>query len=848
MKAFAQVAIPHRDVVEGKLTMDIFAADLWQVVTGKAPADYKDPDLFFKKTYMTKGLQNIIEVAEKRLSGNIGDSVIQLQTPFGGGKTHALIALYHKAKEWNAKVAVFDGTAFNPAEVRPWEEIERQLTGKIEITKGEISPGKEKIVDLISSSSPVLILMDEILEYATKAAGVRVGDSNLASQLLAFIQELSGAVSTVPNALLVITLPASILEHYDETAERMFQQLQKITGRMEKIYTPVEDEEIEHVIRARLFQHIDLTEAKKVVDEFVSYARKEGLLKEDEEGLFRERFIKSYPFKPDVIDILYKRWGSFPTFQRTRGVLRLLSLVVHDLLEEKIPFIRLGDFNLNNNEIRRELVKHIGQEWDSIIAQDITSPDSGAKKVDESLLSYKPYRLGTVVSTTIFMTSFSGRGERGSSIRELKLSSIVPEIPSSVIDTVINELKEKLFYLSDEGLYFTNQPNLNRIVVSKEENIQPEEIEERIEEIVKNSISKSGPLKTYLFPKFSKDIPDTPELKLVILDKEVPGAEFVEKNGESPRVYRNTLIFLCVDEYQREPFRSFIRKYLALEHVSKDKQLKLTEKQREELRNKLRAMEDRIYEELRRYLRKIFLPQKQGFERIDMGLPTLGERYLDSEVYSFLTNQGKVLKKLSPQVIKEKYLQDKDYLEIKKLFSAFLKTPGELRPESPEVVRDSVSEGVARGIFRFGYLKNGEVECISPEETPVVSFEDGEVIVNPELCKETEGVEKRGEERSSSLQQPTEGSYTTAVVSKQPSAPSGLTRYEKLILTLRVPHGQMITLTRITNFLKGKFDNLSIVVTLNAEGGEGISEEEYKDKILEAINQSGIDVEEENLS
>ena len=129
MKAFTQIAIPHSDILEGRLTMDVFAADIWQVVNGKAPVDYRDRDLFFRKTYPTKGLKNIIEVAKARLEGRSGDSVIQLQTPFGGGKTHTLIALYHKAKEWNAKVVVFDGTALSPGEVKPWEELERQLTG-----------------------------------------------------------------------------------------------------------------------------------------------------------------------------------------------------------------------------------------------------------------------------------------------------------------------------------------------------------------------------------------------------------------------------------------------------------------------------------------------------------------------------------------------------------------------------------------------------------------------------------------------------------------------------------------------------------------------------------------------
>lgn len=252
MKAFSQIAIPHSDILQGRLTMDIFAADIWQVVTGKAPADYLDRDLFFSKTFATKGLKNLIEVAKLRIEGKGGDSVIQLQTPFGGGKTHALIALYHQAKQWAAKTCVFDGTALNPKEAKPWEELEKQLTGKISITKGDISPGKEKLIEILAKNQPALILMDEILEYATKAAGIKVGDSNLAAQTLAFMQELSGAASTLDKTLLVITLPSSLIEHYDESAEKLYSALQKITGRTEKIYTPVEEDEIEHVIRKKI--------------------------------------------------------------------------------------------------------------------------------------------------------------------------------------------------------------------------------------------------------------------------------------------------------------------------------------------------------------------------------------------------------------------------------------------------------------------------------------------------------------------------------------------------------------------------------------------------------------------
>ena len=380
MKLFHTIAIPHKDILEGRLTMDVFAADLWEVYQNRGTEEYRDTDTFFKKTYVTQGLQNLLNIVEKRVTGKGGDPVIQIQTPFGGGKTHAMIAIHHKATEWNVKKVVVVGTAMSPQETL-WGLIEKQLTGRIIEFSGQISPGKESIRKLLFDNQPVIILMDEVLEYVTKAAGVRVEASNLAAQTIAFMQELTEAVSALEKTCLVVTLPSSIIEHYDEGAEKLYQQLQKVAGRVEKIYTPVEESEITWIIRRRLFSDLNEQAAKKLVNAFVSYAEKEGILPA---GLlsteYRDRFISSYPFMPEVIDVLYHRWGSYPTFQRTRGVLRLLSLIIHALKETNKPYISLADFDLANQEIRQELLKHIGAEYNGIISADITHGESGAKK------------------------------------------------------------------------------------------------------------------------------------------------------------------------------------------------------------------------------------------------------------------------------------------------------------------------------------------------------------------------------------------------------------------------------------------------------------------------------------
>lgn len=199
--------------------------------------------------------------------------------------------------------------------------------------------------------------------------------------------------------------------------------------------------------------------------------------------------------------MLYHRWGSFPTFQRTRGLLRLLSLVVHSLKETNKPYISLADFDLANQEIRQELLKHIGAEFNSVIAADITDMEAGSKKVDVSLgRAYQGLSLGSRTATTVFLNSFSGGHEIGATPGEIKRCATTTENPASVVAEAAEQLKGKLFYLQNMGekYFFSNQPNINRILLTKMENIKGEEPIDMEQELLRDSI-KGGKLKIFIW-------------------------------------------------------------------------------------------------------------------------------------------------------------------------------------------------------------------------------------------------------------------------------------------------------------------------------------------------------------
>jgi hypothetical protein len=747
-----------------------------------------------------------------------------------------LIALYHKAKEWGAKVVVIDGTTFDAKEVRLWEELERQLTGKIERTKGDISCGKEKLIEILSQNEPVLILMDEILAYCVKASGISLGNSTLLDQTLVFFHELTQAVASSGKSMLVVTLPSSTMEHYGEKGEEIFQKISDIFERTQEIFTPIDEEEISSVIRKRLFQWVDEDKTKMIVNEYVDYLERENLFsrREDLEN-YRKKFLNSYPFKPEVIDILYTRWGSYPTFQRTRGVLRLLSQVIYDLKNEKIPFIGLGDFNLKNDGIRRELLTHIGPEYDSVIANDITLETSGAKKVDGEMgASYKPYHLGTKVATCIFMTSFSGKTDstfKGINIRDLKIYTSLPDFQSSVIDDVVNRLKEKLFYLSDDGLYFTNKPNLNRLVLTVKENITSREIEEEERKVIERSISKDKNIPIYIFPQFPRDIPDNKNIKIIISKDadENKFKEFIEKVGETPRVYRNTIIFLY-PEGSNNVFYDHIKTKLAYEKILKDKSLKLDEKRMEEVKRKYEDLNNKEYEELRRYYRKLYLPDGKIY---DLGSVPIGKNTLDKEIIDFLKAKNILLEKLTPKYIEDRYLKEGE-VPTKNLLESFYNTPGNPILLNEDVLKNAIKEGVEKEMF---YVKREEEKYDTP------TFEEDEVITKVKPEEEPKG----GGEGP----QPTPG---TDKVSEGPSGTPGsgviteipVKKHKKVRLSFNIrSKGNLSDVLKLLNNLGKYFENINIYIDVKVENGE-IKADEYE-KIKEGLAQVNADLIEEQI-
>jgi len=854
-----QVTTPHKDIREGRMSEAIFAADLGDVVYGKAPLEYKDAGIFFQKTYLTRGLKNLLENVLSRLSVGKGDPVIQLQTPFGGGKTHALLALYHAVKNRekveyldiiaklpkpeNAKVVVFAGTHADPIKGKtPWGEIAYQLGVYKKVKEHDEkrrSPGRE-ILDEILGDGPVLILMDELVEYMVKA-------KDFADQISAFSQEITETVKSKDNCCLICTLPSSA--PYGEAGERALSELQRIYGRIEAVYTPVEGVEIYEIIRKRLFDDFgDEKVRKKVSQTYFDLYQKLGtdVPSEVKEIEYREKIEHAYPFHPELIDVLYERWGSYPTFQRTRGVLRLLAQVVADQYKRKVasPLIQSSLVNLGNQAIRREFIKHIGNEYDSVISADIAGKDAKAPKMDKEMGSeYEKYGIASGIATSVFLYSFSGAEKKGITLPRIRVALLREGIPHTIVGDAIGKLEERLWYFhSEKKQYsFKDQPNLNRVIVDKEETISDEKVQEELRAITHKNAGKA--LEVYLWPEGSADIPDNRNLKLAILEpeflydsekgKKLVG-EFFEKAGTGFRVYKNTLFILAMDNTQYVTLSKSLKRFLALSDIQSDKSLlkTLTKESLDELKRKLKEVEKETPFRILTAYRHLALLETNGLSWKDLGIPTIGMSISISErVKQYLKDQERILSRLTPKYIIDKtFTEDENGKALHNIYELFLKTPGMPIPEDMNVLLTAVKEGVRGGLIG---VREGSKAYYNQDISPTIDS----VILRGEMAKKIKEAEKIGEEKKEEKTK-----WKEKGEKKEEKKEEGIIK--RVILRAKIPWDKLsYMITGVIRPLKDKGGKIEITIEVKAETDENFDRTTLDTRVRETLKQIGAEIE-----
>ncbi|UCG02108.1 MAG: ATP-binding protein [Candidatus Heimdallarchaeota archaeon] len=770
MKPWYEIVHPHSMILSGHIRENFFLADLGNIIQESAPSDYLNPRKFFQQTLLTRGLLNIFTTIQTKLCRGEGSGIIKLQTPFGGGKTHTLISIYHYAisgvevhnylpknlSPFKAEIVTIVGTNLNPVEGRHednifihtiWGDMAFQLAGvdgykEFEANDIErISPGKEKLTKFLKQHQPFLLLFDEMAEYVAKARGISVNESNLGIQTLIFLQELTEAIASLPRGLLVITLPVHGYEDFSESKLDIINRINRILGRVESSETPIEREDLYKLITKRLIRKVLIQEARDdVISEYVRlYQNKRSELPERiQNPVFYNKMKDSYPFHPELIDLLYDRWRSLPSFQGTRAILKILTRTLIHLYasKEKVNLILPSDINLNESNLKNDFLKHIDVKFASILNSDVLGFDSNATFLDKKYPNWNNFALG--ISQTIFLYSFAQEEiPRGLNLSELKLNLIRPGTTVSLLSEVLHRLHSTLSYLHfrDGRNFFSHESNLNHKIQDLKELFQ-DQFEEELRREIKKHVGKK--LTTIIWPSCSNEIPDDQRLKIVLVHPSVKKntlEDWLEKKGTSFRQNKNTIFFVLPHISHLTVLQDLIQTKLALIELHKkvkDEDL--------ELRLEIKQRHERINETLAYHIRKTYSILYDGQRTISFSLPSVEYEPLTKWFHRELTARELIVTKLHYRKLKELFLSSNHCISTYQILEQFFVDLNLFKIESVEIIKQAICWGVKEGAFGRALLQGEGIQTssffFSVEIPPTqIMFTSNEFLINREIAR-----------------------------------------------------------------------------------------------------------------
>ena len=674
LRPWREIVTPHQDVASGQYQQAEFAADLHQVWRGEATTEYGDPAEFFRRTFITDGLRNLLLTATRRLRGEGGDPVIELQTNFGGGKTHSLIALYHLASGRppselagveemlaeaslegppKAKVAVLVGQKIAPGTVHSkedgtetrtlWGELAWQLGGAdayalvADADRTGTNPGSA-LIELLRAHAPCLILIDEWVAYARQLYGADRLPAGSFDTQFTFAQALTDAAREVKDAMLVVAIPASDIEVGGEGGRQALTRLLNVVGRMETSWKPATADEGFEIVRRRLFESVPPElerERDAVVHRFgeLYRAQKADFPSESGEGEYERRLQASYPIHPELFDRLYGEWSTLERFQRTRGVLRLMASVIYELWrrEDRSLLIMPGTLPIEASAVVAELTNYLEEAWTPVIATDVDGENALPLRIDNASPTFGRYSAARRVARTVLMGSapIQEAANRGLDDRRIKLGCVQPGEAPATFGDALRRLANEALYLSTDGqrYWYSLQQTVTRLASDRAGVVRTDDVDEEIRlRLIQASRERGEFRAVHSAPNAPSDVPDEPEARLVILPpefshssktEESPAREFaaqvLEERAGGPRVNRNLIIFLASDAARIEELRDAVRNLLAWQSIKRDEEsLNLDSVQRSQVETRTREWDEAVTQRIGEAYQWLLVPSGEA--------------------------------------------------------------------------------------------------------------------------------------------------------------------------------------------------------------------------------------------
>ena len=786
LKPWREIIDPHEDVRSGRFNQAEFVADLFEVAAGRGEEEYGDPRAFFARTYLTEGLEDLLRSAAQRLSSRGGEPVIELQTNFGGGKTHSMIALYHLTSgvatselagvgELLAKEnlilppqisrAVLVGHKIMPASAAErsitdeplpegirlhtlWGHLAWQLGGAegYELLRAadesSTNPG-DTLRTLFNKFGPAVVLIDEWVAYARQlpeggAGTTRPAGGDFDTQFT-FAQALTEAAASVPNVVVLVTVPASDIEVGEQRGREALERLKNVIRRTAKQWQAASPKESFEIVRRRLFDSVPAEKARQrsaVIRAFSNWysERAADFPSEAKEADYRNRLEACYPIHPELFDRLFKDWSALDKFQRTRGVLRLLALAISELWQrdDKSLLIMPGNLPMDWGVLVSEMKKYLEDGWDPVIKTDIDGENSLPLRLDKDNKHFGRYSAVRRVARTVYMGSAPGAGgtggdARGLDIKRVVLGCVQPGEPPSQFTDAISRLSSDATYLYVDGgsYWYSLKPNVTRLARDRAEGYRNADVDVEIRDriLAQSGRGKTGNLSAVqVFAEGPGDVPDdadgvrlvvlTPEVTHSIGDSNSPARDLAEQilnqRDAGPRLNRNMLLFLAATANRLGELRASVRSYLAWKSVVGEAEietLNLTTQQHRQAKTRLKESEDQVEKQIGETFCLLLTPMgKAGSSDIEWQTvrlsPSKEKVSLPAHVSKKLVSEEKLIPSYSGVRIRmdldrfNLWSERGDAL-VKSLWEAYARFPYMPRLASLEVLVEAVAEAPA---------------------------------------------------------------------------------------------------------------------------------------------------------